>query len=44
MPPVHQPFVVGRLSKKGCLVVVIERLVRSPISGPWELRAIVSRH
>jgi hypothetical protein len=43
MRAVHQPFAVGRLAKNYYRVIVLDRVVPTPIRGPWELRAIVAK-
>jgi hypothetical protein len=43
MRRLHLPFVVGRISKNDCRVIVLDRVFPMPIRGPWELRAVFGR-
>ena len=36
------PFLVGRRTRAGTVVVLVERS-RAPIQGPWTLEAVVTR-
>jgi len=34
-------FLVGRVTRKGAEMVVVDRVESPPIPGPWTLRALV---